>query len=128
MIILRTHPEHVPKVVALSMHALASSPTISPGDLILISFAVAKTTDGKPPIRYVMEFVKIRPDRTGETSREIWGKKWPYILHGQNCRKLAQPFDIKDHQVSAHNYGQGGPFVYVDARDEAVLVQCGLLA
>ena len=128
MIILRTHPEHIPKVVERSMHALARSPTISAGVLILISLAVAKTTDGLPPIRYVMEFVKIRPDRTGDTSREIWGKKWPYILYGKDCRLLAEPFDIRDYQVSDHNYGQGGPFVYVDPRDEAVISQRGLLA
>mgnify|MGYP007082197536 CR=1 FL=1 len=128
MIILRTHPEHIPLVVERSMHALARSPTISPGDLILISLAIAKTKDGLPPIRYAMEFVKIRADRTGETSREIWGKKWPYVLYGQGCRQLNKPFDIRDHQVSGHNYGQGGPFVYVEPSDEAVLWQRGLLA
>ena len=128
MIILRTHPEHVPKVVDLSMHALARSPNITAGDQILISLAVAKPTDGLPPIRYVMEFVKIRADRTGDTSRKIWGKKWPYILYGQNCRALAEPFDIRDYAVSGHNYGQGGPFVYVDPSDEAIVLQRGLLA
>lgn len=128
MIILRTHPEHVPKVVELSMHALAKSPTISPGDLILISLAVARIRDGLPPIRYVMEFVKIRADRTGDTSRKIWGRRWPYILHGQSCRRLIRPFDIRNYQVSGHEYGQGGPFVYVDPSDEAAIRQQGLLA
>lgn len=128
VIILRTHPEHVLKVVERSMHALAHSPNISPGDLILISLAVAKITDGLPPIRYVMELIKIEADRTGDTSREIWGKEWPYILYGKSCRSLVQPFDIRDHQISSHNYGQGGPFVHVDPSDEAVLWQRGLLA
>jgi len=109
------------------MHALARSPTISPGDLILISLAIAKTSDGIPPIRYAMEFVKIRADRTGGTSREIWGKKWPYIIYGQNFRELARPFDIRHHAVSGHEYGQGGPFVYVHEDDASVIRQRGLL-
>ncbi len=128
MIILRTHPEHVPRVVELSMHALARAPKLSSGDLILISLAIAKTSDGLPPIRYVMRFDKIRADRTGDLSRQIWGKKWPYLLYGRDCRELRQPFDIRDHQVSDNNYGQGGPFVYVSPADEAVLAQRGLLA
>lgn len=127
MIILRIHPEHIPKVFELSMHALARSPTLLAGDQILISLAIAKIKDGLPPIRYIMEFVRIRPDFTGDASRKIWGKKWPYILHGQNCRQLASAFDIRNHQVSDHNYGQGGPFVYVDPRDEAV-IKVGMLS
>ena len=127
MIILRTHPEHIPKVVELSMHALARAPAISPGDLILISLAISRTHDGLPPIRYVMEFTKIRADRTGDVSREIWGKKWPYILYGNNCRELFHPFDIRDYKQSGQNYGQGGPFVYVHPLDEVVLRQRGLV-
>jgi hypothetical protein len=110
------------------MHALASSPTLSKGDLILISLAIAKTSDGLPPIRYAMIFDRIRPDNTGETSRAIWGKKWRYVLYGRDCRPLCRPFDIRDHQVSDSNYGQGGPFVYVHPADEAALSQLGLLA
>ena len=110
------------------MHALARSPTISPGDFILISQTVAHSAKGEPPIQYVMEFVKIRADRTGDTSRQIWGKAWKYIVYGQNCRKLKHPFDIRDLQVSDQNYGQGGPFVYVDPDDEYVINERGLLA
>jgi hypothetical protein len=128
MIILRTHPDYIPKVVENSMHALSSSPRISPGDLILISQTVAQTDDGRPPIRYVMEFDKLRADRTGEVSRRIWGRAWPYIVYGRNCRPLARPFSMADVQVTAHNYAQGGPYVYVAPEDEVVIHQLGLLA
>jgi hypothetical protein len=128
MIILRTHPDYIAKVVERSMHALASGPRISPGDLILISQTVAQTNDGLPPIRYVMEFDRLRADRTGEISRGIWGRSWPYVIYGKNCRPLVRPFDMSDIQVSAHEYGKGGPYVYVAPEDEAVVHKLGLLA
>src|SRR4249919_2382517 len=108
MIILRTHPDYIAKVVELSMHALASAPKMSPGDLILIAQTVVQTNDGLPPIRYVMEFDKLRADRSGDTSKSIWGKTWPYLVYGKNCRALSRPFNMADIQVSSHNYGQGG--------------------
>ena len=128
MIILRTHPDYIAKVVEHSMHALASGPKISPGDLILISQTVAQTDDGLPAIRYVMEFDRLRADRTGEISKRIWGRSWPYVVYGKNCRQLARPFNMSDIQVSSHQYGQGGPYVYVAPQDEAVLLNSGLLA
>ena len=128
MIILRTHPDYISKVVEHSMHALSSGPKISPGDLILISQTVVGTTDGLPPIRYVMEFDKLRPDRTGKISKDIWGKAWPYVIYGKNCRLLNRFFNMADIQVSSQNYGQGGPYVYVRPEDELVLHQLGLLA
>jgi hypothetical protein len=128
VIILRTHPDFLAKVVERSMHALASGPKISPSDLILISQTVAHTDDGLPPIRYVMEFEKLRADRTGEISRAIWGRSWPYVLYGKNCRPLARPFSMSDIQVSNQNYGQGGPYVYVASQDEAIVRELGLLS
>ena len=110
------------------MHALASGPRLSPGDLILISQTVTHTDDGLPPIRYVMEFEKLRADRTGEISRGIWGRSWRYVVYGKNCRPLARPFNMADIQVSDHQYGQGGPYVYVAPQDEAVVHRLGLLA
>jgi len=127
LIILRTHPDYIAKVVEHSMHALSSGPRISPGDLILISQTVAQTDDGLPPIRYVMEFDKLRADRTGQISRSIWRRSWPYVVYGKNCRQLTRPFNISDVQVTSHNYGQGGPYVYVQPDDEAVLHQLALL-
>ena len=124
----RADPDYIAKVVEHSMHALASGPRISPGDLILISQTVAQTKDGLPAIRYVMEFEKLRADRTGEISKNIWGKSWPYVVYGKNCRPLARAFNMSDIQVSSHQYGQGGPYVYVAPEDEMALVRSGLLA
>jgi hypothetical protein len=62
MIIFRTSSNTIRDVVRLSKHALASQPRLTPGELILISQTVQRNGDGKPRIRYVMEFVRIYPD------------------------------------------------------------------
>jgi hypothetical protein len=126
MIIFRTSPETIREVVRLSKHALASQPRLKPGELILISQTVADSRDGKPPIRYVMEFVRIYPDSKGE-SKKIWGKQWPYIVEGKNCYPLKYPFSMRQYQISNKNYAQGGPYVYVAPADEQVLRQRNLL-
>jgi len=127
MIIFRTHPEHISKIVCASKHALASWPrNISQGDLILISQTIAQTNDGFPPIRYVMEFVEIKPD-SGDESGELFGKHWPYIVHGRNCHALKHPFDIRKVKVSKTNYSQGGSYVYVAQEDEAKIRKLCLL-
>jgi len=126
MVIFRTSPETISEVVRLSKHALDRRPRLRRGELILISQTVAKSRDGKPPIRYLMEFVRIYPD-SKEESTKIWGKQWRYIVEGEKCRPLKHPFNIQHYQTSNQNYAQGGPFVYVDPVDEEVLKNRGLL-
>lgn len=126
MIIVRTHPDHVAAIRKESKYALASRPSLAPGDLILISEKNISVKRARPKIRYVMEFVSFERDHVGETER-IWGKRWPYLVIGRNCRELKQPFDMKKVQVSGLEYGRGGPYLYVADQDEESLKQRGLL-
>ncbi len=126
MIIFRTSADTIHNVVKLSKHALASQPKLSEGELILISQTITDSTGSKPPIRYIMEFVRIYEDLLGE-SNEIWGRQWRYIIEGKNCRRLKRPFNIGVFQVSNQNYAQGGPYVYVLPEDEEIIREKGLL-
>lgn len=125
MIVLRTHPAHIPRVVELSLHALHAKPRIARGERVLIS-RLAGFPDGRPAVQYVMDFVAYRPGT--EEARRIWGRDWRYIMEGRNCRVLKRPFNLRQVQVSSRNYGQGGPFVYVHPDDELELDRRGLLA
>jgi len=126
MVIFRTSPDPIDNVVKHNKHALNSRPSLTPGETILISQTVSKTNDGKPPIRYAMEYVNMYRDEKGE-SKSIWGKQWTYILQGKNCRPLKKPFNISHYQVSSENYGPGGPVKYVADIDKKKLQQEGLL-
>lgn len=127
MIILKTSPDNIEKVVELSKHALHSRPNLlKEDDLILISQTITKTKDGGPPIRYVMKFSRIYPDLKGE-SKKIWGQEWRFIVEGKDCRRLKQPFDIMTLKISARDYGRGGPYVYVAPEDEQIIKEKGLL-
>lgn len=126
MVIFRTSPETISEVVRLSKHALDRRPSLRRGEFILISQTVANSKDGKPPIRYAIESVRIYPDSKDESTK-IWGKKWHYIVEGQNCRALKHPFNIQHYQISDQNYAQGGPFVYVTSTDAELLKTKGLL-
>jgi len=126
MYIFRTHPEHIPQVTRLMKHALDRKPGLEIGDRVLISQTIADG-DGHPPIRYVMTYFRTLPDLHDETV-SIWGKKWPYIMEFSSCRELSKPFDIRDVQVTTHNYGPGGPIVRVHPADEYAIEQLGLLS
>ena len=125
MYIFRTHPENIAQVVSLKKHALDRKPNLAMSDRVLISQTIADG-DGLPPIRYVMRYFRTLPDLHNETL-SIWGRKWPYIMEFDSCHKLSKPFDIRDVQVSAHNYGPGGPIVRVHPADEYAIDQLGLL-
>lgn len=126
MVIFRTSKETIDKVVSHCKHALNGKPDLTPGEDILISQTVSTTRDGRPPIRYIMQFVRIYRDTDGESKR-IWGKKWNYIIEGENCITLKKPFNISNHQVSDKNYGPGGPVTYVADVDVKTLKKKGLL-
>jgi 5-methylcytosine-specific restriction protein A len=71
-----------------------------------------------------MTFVRTYLDQNGETDR-IWGRHWRYVIEGEALRALRRPFNIAELQVSAKNYGRGGPIVHVDPLDEEILRRDG---
>jgi len=126
MIIVKTSGDTIGNVVRHAKHALTCQPRLRRGDIILIS----QTKDSLPPytkpIQYIMEYERCYYDREKE-SQKIWGKFWPYIIEGRNCRQLKKSFEISDVQVTAKDYGRGGPIVYVEDADIRVLKEMGLL-
>lgn len=127
MLIIRTSGKTIENVVRHAKHALKKQPQrLSRGDIILIS----QTKDSLPPyikpIQYLMEFERCYDDQEKE-SRQIWGKSWPYIIEGRNCRQLKKSFEISEVQVTAKDYGRGGPIVYVEEADIRALKEKGLL-
>lgn len=126
MIIIKTSGKTIENVVLYAKHALNGKPHLRRGDIILIS----QTKDSLPPytkpIQYLMEFECCYYDHKKE-SKEIWGKFWPYIIEGRNCRRLKKPFDISDVQVTSKDYGRGGPIVYVEDGDIHRIKEMGLL-
>jgi len=127
MLVVRTHASTLPNVVKHAKHALDALPRdLRRGDLILIAQTRDTLSPGQKAIRFVMEFKRAYPDRGGESKR-IWGKQWRFIIEGTGCRCLRRPFDLRDICISGRDYGQGGPYMYVDPRDEAVLQAEGYL-
>ena len=123
--IFRTHAENIEMVTRLKKHALNRKPKLEIGDRVLVSQTIA-SGDVLPPIRYVMRYFRTLPDLHDETL-SIWGRKWRYIMEFDTCHRLAKPFDIRDIQVSNHNYGPGGPIVWVHPTDEYAIDKLGLL-
>jgi hypothetical protein len=127
MIIVRTSGETIGKVVQHAKHALNGRPRLSPGEFILIAQTKNSLPHRVKPIQYCMEFESCIYDRDRE-SQKIWGKFWPYLILGKNCRPLKNPFDICEViKNSCKDYGRGGPIVYVDQADEKYLIQNGYL-
>ena len=126
MVIVKTSGKTIGKVVHHAKHALNGHLRLRRGDMILIS----QTKDSLPafakPIQYIMEYEYCYYDREKESKR-IWGKFWRYIIKGRNCRRLRNPFDISDVQVTAKDYGRGGTIVYVEPDDIRVLNEKRLL-
>ncbi len=126
MYIFRTHSQNIAQVVQGMKHALDRRLNLLIGDRVLISQTMSNG-DSHPPIRYVMTYFRTLPDLHDETI-SIWGKKWPYIMEFDSCRKLIKPFDIREVQVTSHNYGPGGPVVRVHPADEYAIDRLGLLS
>jgi hypothetical protein len=126
MIIIRTSAETIKEVVRHSKHALKRRPRLSKGEIILISQIKHSLHSFQEPIQYLMEFDSCYYDKEKE-SLKLWSKYWPYIIVGRNCKPLKTPFDISKVKASSKNYGQGGPIVYVEHGDEALLKDRGYL-
>jgi 5-methylcytosine-specific restriction enzyme A len=73
-----------------------------------------------------MTYIRSYEDLDHESDK-IWGHHWQYIIEGTDVRILKRPFNMQDIQITDTNYGQGGPIVYVDQRDELVLAINGYL-
>lgn len=98
---------------------------LDPGDVILFAQSRGTLEPAQPPIRYRMTFVRFS-DSAEEESQRLWGKRWRYMLEGENCRPLRRPFDIRHLQASRKMYDQLGP-VYLDPEDESVLESGGYM-
>ena len=126
MILLKTSGKTIGKVVEEQKHALRVAPRVSRGELILISQTEDSLRPRELPVQYVMTFVRCYPDRSGESLR-LWGKRWPYIIQGENCRRLKRPFRMSEMAVSGKTYGRGFTLWSVDPEDEAYLEKHGYL-
>jgi 5-methylcytosine-specific restriction protein A len=125
--IFRTGKDTLSKVVNEAKYALPGKPKMRRGDTILLALKAGDIRDGKPPIRYQMDFVRAYPDRDGESER-IWGRHWDWMIEGANCRPLDRPFNIRKFQVTDKNYARGGTVVYVEPDDEQEILKRGLIA
>ena len=126
MIVLQTRPEHLKAVIEKSKRALNGvMKCVRAGDVLLI--AESPPPRNAPQIWYAMRYRRMYPDSRRE-SEAIWGKRWRYIVEGEDCQLLDHPFSLKDVQVSAKNYGQGAiSFTYLDDRDAKLLIDRSLL-
>jgi hypothetical protein len=126
MIIFRTSPSTIEKVIKLQQHALRGKPTrLKEGDLVLLSLNVSPNHP-RPLISHVMEFDHLSPD-VARDSEKHWGKYWPWMLYFKSCLPLARTFVIQDEIGLKKIYGAGGGTVYVDPYDEALIIARGRL-
>ena len=126
MILLKTSGKTIGKVVEEEKHALTRCPSVVRGELILISQTEDSLRSRELPVQYAMTFVRCYADTSGESLR-LWGKRWPYIIQGENCRRLKRPFRMSDVAVSGKNYGRGFTIFNVDPEDEDYLAKHGYL-
>ena len=129
MMIIKTSPSTLPKVVSNQMHATMKRPRqTEPGDVILIQKLIGSLAAEEKPIQYAMFLDSVIDDRD-QLSAQIWGKKWNYLIKGCQLTALAQPFAIEEVQVTGKNYGQGAiSFTYVHPHDAAAILEGGHLA
>lgn len=103
MLLLKTSAGSLLGVLANAKHASNDVPDAQTGDLVLLAQTATSLAPGEKSIRWAMTFVDCVPD-TNKESLAIWGRQWRYLILGQDIREV-QPFDLKDIQVSAKNYG-----------------------
>lgn len=114
LILLKTRPENLLKVVEVQKHALHGKlARAEPGDLLLLAEV---RPHGAARATHAMWFTGQRAADEGETER-IWNERWPFIVEGEGCSPLDHPFVPEDVKVSAANYSQGGTVFYIDLAD-----------
>ncbi len=124
IILLRTHPENLKRVVEVQKHALKGQLTrAQPGDLLLLA---EMRTSGPALATHAMWFRNQRLAKPGETEM-LWGKSWRYVIEGEDCRTLDNPFSPQEAKVSSENYGRGGGVVYLAVEDADEFCRRGLL-
>ena len=122
MLIFKNDASTMDGVLRNAMHATDGRPSdINKGDIILIAQTKGTLLEGQKPIRWVMDFVSCNLDISDE-SKKIWGKKWQYVIRGENLRSV-EPFDIDQIKVSKKNYGAIQTHGIVDSADEAVILK-----
>jgi hypothetical protein len=125
MLILKTRPENLGRVVEAQKHALHGRlNNAQPGDLLLLAEI---RPHGPALVRYGMRFKTQRRANPGETEA-IWGQRWDFVIEGEGCRELNHRFDPQVEKVTSTNYGRGGTFVYVACEDAEAFRRKGLLA
>ncbi len=122
MIIFKNDASTMDGVLRNAMHATDGRPSdINKGDIILIAQTKGTLSEDQKPIRWVMDFVSCNLDINDE-SKKIWGKKWQYIIRGENLRSV-EPFDIDQIKVSKKNYGAIQTHGTVLPDDEDVILE-----
>lgn len=121
LVVLRTLPENFDGVIQTSKHALDGRLAAEPRDILLIGHSGQVT--------HAMRFRCQRPDTSGETEK-IWGRRWRFIIEGDDLCKLIRPFSPQQErvtEVSRKNYGPGFALFYVLDDDARAFREGGLL-
>ncbi|MDU6359779.1 HNH endonuclease [Zhenhengia yiwuensis] len=117
MIIFKNNASTLQEILINSKHASPTEPqNLKEGDIILIAQTKDKLPKGEKSIRYIMKFKRLYKDDNDE-SVKLWGKKWPYIIEGEDVTAI-EPFNIEDIQKSNKNYDPIVSFGEVEASDE----------
>jgi len=117
IMLFKNHASTLNGVLKNAKHASNGKPkNIQPGDVILIAQTKGSLLPDEKPIRWIMNFVRTYEDSDNE-SVKIWGKKWRYIIQGENVRSV-EPFDIEDLKISNKDYNSVQTFCDLDSEDE----------
>ena len=117
IILFKNHASTLNGVLKNAKHASNGRPrNIKPGDIILIAQTKGSLLPNEKPIRWIMNYVSCYEDTENESSK-IWGKKWRYIIQGENVRSI-EPFDIEDIKVSNKDYNSVQTFCELEPNDE----------
>lgn len=121
MVILKCTAGSLKGILESHKYASSSQRLLSPGEIILIQQTVKSLTrKTEKTIRWIMNYVEIYEDFNNE-SDTIWRKHWKYIIRGENLRYV-DGFNIKDLQVTNHNYKQVPVCVKLKELDEIEVI------
>lgn len=124
LILLKTTPQHLVGVTMHQKHALRGLMRKAKiGDILLIAEMQPK---GPALVRYVM-YLKGQYADSRCDSEMIWGKRWDYIIEGENGAWLTSSFAPALIKPDGP-YGQGGTLVYVPTDHAAEFIRDGRLA
>ncbi|PYF74354.1 HNH endonuclease signature motif containing protein [Pedobacter nutrimenti] len=117
MIIIKNSAASLVGTLENQKNATNNNIVLEKNEIILLQQTVRSLKNkGQKQICWMMNYVKTYEDTNNE-SDSIWGKHWKYIIQGENLRPV-EGFNIKDLQVTAHNYSQPQFNVKVKPEDE----------